>query len=575
MLTKTIEKQALEQTILASITIDERNRVVFFNAAAETLWGYAAREVRGQNVAMLIPQEMRSQHDGWVNQHRQTGRDRIVGSSREVQLERKDGSRLWVRLSLSKLKHRGKKFYNAFVQDVTAEKEARESISQTLEQAVDAVVSIDENNNIQFFNAAAERMWGYQRQEVLGENVKILVPDIHHAHHDHYIDRNRTTGEDRIVGTFREVEFNRRDGTPRWAQLSVSKIHLDGRICYTAFLKDVTEEVKQRKTFEILSLVANKTNNSVIITDPEGRIEYVNQGFSRLTGWGLDEVRGRKPGDFLQGEETDPETRQRISQKIHQHEPFYEEILNYAKDGSKYWISLSINPVHNPAGVLERYISIQANVTETKQLALAFTRKINAIGEAMVIIEWGSEWQLTESNRAYERLFAHDSAYTEAFKASLTPDVLEAMEKQDVVKHSASFAGPDGPLAFTCYWSALKTISGAVQGYVVFAADISDQKSAYTQTLQAMDDVLSSSQQISSVINAINKIATQTQLLSLNATIEAAHAGDAGRSFAVVAKEVRQLALNAHTSAAEISSLVQASQGQVKQLASAISRIQD
>ena len=76
--------QALEQSIIAVVSIDEKNRVTFFNQAAEKIWGYRKNEVIGKNVAMLLPHELRANHDNNVNHHRQTGQDKIVGIRREM-----------------------------------------------------------------------------------------------------------------------------------------------------------------------------------------------------------------------------------------------------------------------------------------------------------------------------------------------------------------------------------------------------------------------------------------------------------------------------------------------------------
>ena len=292
------EKQALEQSIIAVITIDTKNTVTFFNPAAEKLWGYNRKEVIGQNVAMLIPHELRANHDGYVQHHRDSGVDKIVGSSREVQLQRKDGVRVWVQLSLSQVLVGKQKHYTAFVREVTNERREQEITKQTLEQALDAVVCIDLKNCVTLYNKAAEKLWGYTKEEVIGNNVKMLVPAAIQSQHDELIDRNRRTGVDKIVGTSREIKIERKDKQVVWGQLSLSKIELDEGTLYTAFVKDVTEEVKQRAEREMLSLVANETDNAVIITNASGLIEYVNQGFERLTGYEMDEVRGKKPGQF-------------------------------------------------------------------------------------------------------------------------------------------------------------------------------------------------------------------------------------------------------------------------------------
>ncbi|WP_229721989.1 PAS domain S-box protein, partial [Marinobacterium nitratireducens] len=141
-------QQILEQAIDAVVSIDENNKVTFFNAAAEAFWGYRRDEVIGRNVRMLVPAAIQADHDSYVNANREGGPDKIVGTSREVEVERRDGSTVWGSLSLSKVRVGSKLLYTAFVKDITREREARETINQTLEQALDAVVTIDEANNV-------------------------------------------------------------------------------------------------------------------------------------------------------------------------------------------------------------------------------------------------------------------------------------------------------------------------------------------------------------------------------------------------------------------------------------------
>ena len=87
------------------------------------------------------------------------------------------------------------------------------------------------------------------------------------------------------------------------------------------------------------SLVANETSNAVIITNPKGEILYVNRGFQLMTGYQLDEVKGKVPGQFLQGPETNTVTVEHIRDKLSHHQLFYEEILNLTKHGKPYWIA--------------------------------------------------------------------------------------------------------------------------------------------------------------------------------------------------------------------------------------------
>ncbi len=282
--------QTLEQALDAVVTIDQNNCVTFFNRAAEKMWGYSRDEVLGQNVKMLVPQAIQSQHDGFVNANRTTGEDKIIGTSRDVQIERKDGTSLWGNLSLSKVEVGDQHIYTAFVKDITKERESAEIINQTLEQALDAVVTIDENNLITFFNAAAERLWGYSQHEVIGQNVKMLVPTMYQANHDNYVNTNRKTGVDKIVGTHREVEIERKDRHKVWASLSLSKVRLDSRILYTAFVKDITADRENR---EIINQTLEQALDAVVTIDDQNLVTFFNKAAEALWGYSLDEVLGQ------------------------------------------------------------------------------------------------------------------------------------------------------------------------------------------------------------------------------------------------------------------------------------------
>jgi PAS domain S-box-containing protein len=256
--TRDIINQTLEQALDAVVSIDDNNDVTFFNGAAEKLWGWRRDEVLGRNVKMLVPQMIQSRHDGYVNANRTTGRDKIVGTSRIVELERKNGSKVWVSLALSRIQLQNGTGYTAFVRDVSDVRNAFETINQTLEQTIDAVVTIDHENNVTFFNKAAEALWGKKREQVIGTNVKQLVPVAIQPNHDGYVNANRTTGQDKIVGTTREVPIEQADGSRKWGSLSLSKVKLEGQTFYTGFIKDVTREVAQReKMHDIMSKVAS------------------------------------------------------------------------------------------------------------------------------------------------------------------------------------------------------------------------------------------------------------------------------------------------------------------------------
>lgn len=124
----------------------------------------------------------------------------------------------------------------------------------------------------------------------------------------------------------------------------------------------------EHQELHLLSLVASKTDNGVIITDAFGRTEWANTSFERISGYTLADLRGRTPGSVLQGPETSRATVEAIRQALHAGRPIRTEILNYHKQGHPYWLDLSITPVHNAQGRVTRFIAIEIDITARKDL---------------------------------------------------------------------------------------------------------------------------------------------------------------------------------------------------------------
>ena len=127
------------------------------------------------------------------------------------------------------------------------------------------------------------------------------------------------------------------------------------------------EELKfKNQELNMLSMVAKQTLSGVIITDAKGKVEWVNNSFTKITGYTLKDLHGKKPGDILQGKGTNTDVVNRISEKLKNQIPFQEEILNYKKTGEEYWIKLDISPLFDADGNLTKFVAIQDEITEEK-----------------------------------------------------------------------------------------------------------------------------------------------------------------------------------------------------------------
>jgi PAS domain S-box-containing protein len=125
-----------------------------------------------------------------------------------------------------------------------------------------------------------------------------------------------------------------------------------------------------------LGLVARNTTNGVVVTDVQGRLEWANTAFERMTGYTLAEVKGRKPGHFLQGPDTDPLSVAQLRRAEQAGERCYVEILNYTKSRHPYWQIVDMEPVHDANGKLVNWIAIQTDVT-AHRLAEQHLRVLN------------------------------------------------------------------------------------------------------------------------------------------------------------------------------------------------------
>ncbi|HYM30604.1 MAG TPA: PAS domain S-box protein, partial [Candidatus Cybelea sp.] len=131
------------------------------------------------------------------------------------------------------------------VQSMVAEREAR--LRSIFETAPDAIITIDERGIVQTFSAAAEKLFGYAAGEVIGRNVKMLMPAPHRENHDGYLARYLRTGEKRIIGIGRQVEAQRKDGTVFPIQLAIGEAILGETHIFSGFISDLTARVKMEQ----------------------------------------------------------------------------------------------------------------------------------------------------------------------------------------------------------------------------------------------------------------------------------------------------------------------------------------
>ena len=257
------------------VTVDESQRIVAFNAAAERAFGWSRDAVLGRPLELLIPERFRAAHHSHVERFGRTGTtSRRMGTSILSAL-RADGEEIPIEASISQHVDGGRKFYTAILRDIGERIDAQTRLMRSearlrgiLDSAMDAIITTDASQKIILFNNAAESMFGWSRAEAIGMELGRLIPERYRAAHAEHVRHFGTTGtmSRRMGGALRVVTGQRRDGEEFPIDASISQIDESGTRFYTVILRDITarlaaEDALRRSKDELqeLGAAANMT----------------------------------------------------------------------------------------------------------------------------------------------------------------------------------------------------------------------------------------------------------------------------------------------------------------------------
>ena len=167
------------------------------------------------------------------------------------------------------------------------------------------------------------------------------------------------------IDTEKEREVVEAKSRDKWYSFVIKPLLENGYL--NIYGRDVTEQKEKEEQLLILSSIAAQNTHGVVISDKEGRIEWINKSFENITGYTIDEIKGKKPGSILQGKETNKETVEYLRNKVHAGEPFICEILNYHKSGKPYWLRIQGQALKDSEGKVIKYFAIEEDITNEKE----------------------------------------------------------------------------------------------------------------------------------------------------------------------------------------------------------------
>jgi diguanylate cyclase (GGDEF)-like protein/PAS domain S-box-containing protein len=258
---------------------------------------------------------------------------------------------------------------------------------EAVELSNDAVVIVDGDLRVSYFNAAAELIWGLDRAEVLGGDASCLGLGDLRAHDVAVPAAAAINGDDATQGRGAEIRIKRKDGRRVRAALTLSHVEAGGQGRTIAFVRDITAEVELRERSALLTLVADKTNRAVVVTDPDLRVVYTNAAFTGMFGYSSEEASGRGAGELMVGRHTDRRTLARLRRRIGDDSGGEEEILAYDMNGDEIWISANVRAFRNGRGRVKYLFALLTDITETKQLWSLQQLIMNALADEIPIAD--------------------------------------------------------------------------------------------------------------------------------------------------------------------------------------------
>ncbi|MGO8765016.1 MAG: PAS domain S-box protein [Limisphaerales bacterium] len=256
---------------------------------------------------------------------------------------------------------------NQQVQHTAALEDSAERLRAILRTSVEGIITIDERGIIESFNPAAEAVFQYRAEEVIGQNVKLLMPEPYRHEHDGYLKNYHRTGHAKIIGIDREVAGRRKDGSVFPMELSVSEMRLSARRMYVGFVRDLTERKESEKALGHYAALVESSEDAIIGKSLDGIITSWNRGAELIFGYSRAEAVGKPILMLIPEERKDEEPG--ILARIRRGEAIeHYETVRHRKDGKLIDISVTVSPIRDPDGKIIGASKVARDISVRKQL---------------------------------------------------------------------------------------------------------------------------------------------------------------------------------------------------------------
>jgi PAS domain S-box-containing protein len=369
----------LEAAPDAMIVVDQQGEIVLLNVQAEKQFGYSRDELLGQKVTAIIPEgfaerliadETRSAADALAQQ---------IGTGIELRALRKDGSEFPIEIMLSPLESKEGILVTAAIRDISVRKQAELHLAQVegkyrglLEAAPDGMVVVDQGGKVVLLNLQAEKLFGYHRQELVGQQVTDIIPA---GFAERLIaDGTRTAAEAlaQQIGTGIELLGRCKNGKQFPIEIMLSPLESKEGILVTAAIRDIS--VRKDAEAHLAEMegryrgLLEAAPEAIVISDPSGRILLVNAQMEKVFGYQREELIGQAVEILVPERFRAKHPEYRVGYHAHPRARSMGENLDLRglrKDGSEFPVEITLSPLESPEGLL--VTAVVRDITERKK----------------------------------------------------------------------------------------------------------------------------------------------------------------------------------------------------------------
>ncbi|HLW85685.1 MAG TPA: PAS domain S-box protein [Candidatus Sulfotelmatobacter sp.] len=490
----------IQSAMDAIITVDEGQRVVIFNTAAEKMFGCTRAEAVGQPMERFIPQRFREGHAAHIRRFGQTGvSSRAMGTLGAIWGVRANGEEFPVEASISQVESGGKRLFTVILRDITERRRAvevlRESLAareRALKELADQKFALDQHaivattdvqGSITYVNDKFCDISRYSRDELLGQNHRILNSGHHPKEFFREMYHAIANGQ-----VWRGEICNRaKDGSIYWVDTTVVPLlDAEGKPRqYMAIRAEITERKRAEDALQEQKYALDQ-HAIVATTDVQGTITYVNDKFCAISRYSRDELLGQNHRILNSGHHAKEFFRE-MYHAIANGQVWRGEICNRAKGGSIYWVDTTVVPLLDVEGKPRQYMAIRAEITERKVAEETLREQARVLDLAQVMVR-DAEGKIVMWNLGAEKLYGYsrEEAMGRPAHEFLQTQFPEPLEQIDAKLESAgTWEGElvhrrrDGsPVIVVSVWVLHRDTAGRPLRVLVSSTDITERRRA-------------------------------------------------------------------------------------------------